>query len=113
MRFFAIVTKRFTKFRDRTRQDVVGDERVGPDSLDQTLFEDDVTWGISKANQDLHDFWFDVRRLVSATDGVELRLDEKLTDSEEHVHDTVLQREKPRDWETCYVVEQRSTSDNH
>src|SRR4029453_714469 len=47
-----------TQLRDGTRQDVVGDKRVWPDSLYQTFFRNDLTCMRGKEHQHLQDLWF-------------------------------------------------------
>ena len=55
---FDIVTEDPTQFRDGTRQHVVADEGVGPDSPHQAFLGHDLTGVRSKAHEHLHDLGF-------------------------------------------------------
>src|SRR5262249_12816265 len=76
----------FAQFRDRSCQNIIGYDGVRPDRLHELFFRYHLSCSVGQALKHLHYLRFQPRRLVISGDSVELRLNEKLDNSESAVH---------------------------
>ena len=74
-RLLGIIAEDATQLRDRARQDVVGDKRVGPDGPYQAFFGHDLTRVRGQEHQHLHHLGFQAHGARRSGDAVQRWLD--------------------------------------
>src|ERR1700719_271563 len=95
--FPRVIFKRAPQFRNRARQNVIANERVGPYRLEQFFLEDRLTRVLGQADQHLHHLRLEVNCRAVACDGVKAGLYQPGSYSEVQVHD-LLRRTKWLDY---------------